>query len=97
MSKLSFSRKLVHEKLLRLEYCRPMLPGPDCLHPYLLKLCAYYLAEPLATIFRFSYDSRTVPSDWKFANVCPIFKKGSRNDAGNYLFQWAYRARLWKV
>jgi len=25
-----------------------------------------------------------VPSDWKSANVCPIFKKGSRNDIGNY-------------
>ena len=25
-----------------------------------------------------------MPHDWKSANVCPIFKKGSRNDAGNY-------------
>ena len=25
-----------------------------------------------------------VPSIWKKANVCPIFKKGSKTDPGNY-------------
>jgi hypothetical protein len=25
-----------------------------------------------------------VPKDWKEANVCPIFKKGSRRQPGNY-------------
>ncbi|CAM4564109.1 unnamed protein product [Caretta caretta] len=31
-----------------------------------------------------SFKSATVPSDWKLANVMPIFKKGSRDDPGNY-------------
>jgi len=25
-----------------------------------------------------------VPDDWKTANVCPIFKKGTKNQTGNY-------------
>jgi len=82
MDKLSFSGELIHEKLMMLDSGKT--PGPDGLHPYLLKSCADYLAEPLAIIFQYSYDSGTVPGNWKSANVCPIFKKGSRNDAGNY-------------
>ena len=28
-------------------------------------------------------ETGKLPVDWKVANVCPIFKKGTRNDAGN--------------
>ena len=31
-----------------------------------------------------SLDSGIVPEDWKLANVTPVFKKGSRNQAENY-------------
>ena len=31
-----------------------------------------------------SFDEGVVPSDWKLANVCPIYKKGSRAHAMNY-------------
>jgi len=31
-----------------------------------------------------SFDTGVVPDDWKTANVCPIFKKGSKSQIGNY-------------
>ena len=35
-------------------------------------------------IFQASLDSGQVPLDWRKAKVVPIFKKGSKGDAGNY-------------
>ena len=35
-------------------------------------------------MFRSSLDSGVVPIDWKTANVCVIYKKGARNECGNY-------------
>ena len=33
---------------------------------------------------RFIHTSGDVPSDWKHANVTPIFKKGVKSNPGNY-------------
>jgi len=54
------------------------------MHPLLLNRCAEVVAEPLALIFQKSFNSGQVPTDWKTANVAPIFKKGTRTDPGNY-------------
>ena len=59
-------------------------PGPDGVHPMLLKECAKFLANPLSKIFKKSLDSGTIPQDWKQADIAPIFKKGNRTDAANY-------------
>ncbi|CAM5081664.1 unnamed protein product [Natator depressus] len=58
--------------------------GPDALHPRVLKELAAVIAEPLAIIFENSWRSGEVPDDWKKANVVPIFKKGKKEDPGNY-------------
>ncbi|CAM4557775.1 unnamed protein product [Caretta caretta] len=58
--------------------------GPDALHPRVLKELADVIAEPLAIIFENSWRSVEVPDDWKKANVVPIFKKGKKEDPGNY-------------
>ncbi|XP_077207180.1 androgen-induced gene 1 protein isoform X2 [Paroedura picta] len=42
------------------------------------------LAEPLSIIFGTSLRTGDVPEDWKRANVIPIFKKGRKEDPGNY-------------
>ena len=59
-------------------------PGPDGIHPLLLKECATEVAEPLALIFQKSFETSSLPDDWRTANIVPIFKKGSRTDRENY-------------
>ncbi|XP_072107366.1 uncharacterized protein [Mobula birostris] len=59
-------------------------PGPDGMHPRVLKEVAVEIAEALAMIFQKSIDSGMVPEDWKIANVTPLFKKGARKQKGNY-------------
>ena len=49
-------------------------PGPDDIHPRILKECAPELAVPLYILFRKSLDGETIPQSWKLANVTPIFK-----------------------
>ena len=58
--------------------------GPDQIPPRVLKELHKELAEPLTILFRKSIESGIVPSDWKFAEVTAIFKKGNRTDPGNY-------------
>ena len=59
--------------------------GPDNLHPKVLKHLASTIAPSLQLIFQKSIATGRVPSDWKQANVSPIFKKGERyNLAANY-------------
>ena len=42
------------------------------------------VSEMLTDIFNSSLESRQVPEDWRVANVTPLFKKGSREELGNY-------------
>ncbi|XP_073404440.1 uncharacterized protein [Dendrobates tinctorius] len=59
-------------------------PGPDELHPRVLKEIAEEIFEPLSIIFENSWRTGEVPEDWRRANVVPIFKKGKKVDPGNY-------------
>jgi len=49
-----------------------------------LKLSADSICVPLTTIYNLSLESGIVPTDWKTANVVPIFKEGDPSDPGNY-------------
>jgi len=42
------------------------------------------LAKPLAKLFNSTLKLGIVPSEWKLANVTPLFKKGVKWDAKNY-------------
>jgi len=53
-------------------------PGPDGLHPCLLKNCANTLTRPLFLIYSQSLENGKISSEWKKANIMPIFKKGSK-------------------
>ena len=58
--------------------------GPDGIPNILLKTCAEEISYGLSAIFQYPLDTRTLPLDWRNANVTPVFKKGDRHLAENY-------------
>ncbi|KAK4823211.1 hypothetical protein QYF61_027358 [Mycteria americana] len=58
--------------------------GPDEIHLRVLKELADVLTKPLSIIYQQSWLTGQVPADWRLANVPPIFKKGRKEDPGNY-------------
>ena len=59
-------------------------PGTDNLHPQVLKELSSSIAPALCRILKASLESGVVPSDWKSANVTPLFKKRSKQITENY-------------
>ena len=58
--------------------------GFDELSARFLQLCTPYIVEPLAYIFNASISTGIYPDHLKIARVASIFKKGSKDDPGNY-------------
>ena len=59
-------------------------PGPDGLHPRVLRELSEVIAYPLKIILDKTFADGKLPTKWKTAEVRPIFKKGSKTDPGNY-------------
>ena len=74
--------ELVKKKLDNLKVNKS--PGPDLLHPRLLKELSDVLSYPLSIIFKNSVDLGVLPDEWKCANITALFKKGDKKYAGNY-------------
>ena len=58
--------------------------GPDGIHLRVLKELAGVLAKPLSIIYQQSWLTGEVLTDWKSASVTPTYKKGQKDDLGNY-------------
>jgi len=58
--------------------------GADDLSPRILNEIKDEIWYSLAVIMQSSIDSGIIPSDWKVANVTPVYKKGSKSRVENY-------------
>ncbi|GAB0204856.1 mitochondrial enolase superfamily member 1 [Grus japonensis] len=58
--------------------------GPHGIHPRVQRELVEVLTKPLSIIYQQSWLAREVPVDWRLANVMPIYKKGWKEDPGNY-------------
>lgn len=82
MSDISITINGVQKLLAGLNPHKAM--GPDKLPPTVLRGLSIEIAPILTQIFRKALSSETTPSDWRQANVTPIFKKGQKYLASNY-------------
>ena len=80
LSEIQVSREVVLGKLNGLKADKS--PGPDGLHPRVLKEVATEIVDALVIIFLNSLYSGVVPEDWRVANVTPLFKKEGERKRG---------------
>ncbi|KFZ63590.1 RNA-directed DNA polymerase from mobile element jockey, partial [Podiceps cristatus] len=72
----------VREYLRNLKVHKSM--GLDEVHLLVLRERADKVAKPLSIVFDRLWKSGEVPTDWRRGNITPIFKKGKKEDPGNY-------------
>ncbi|GAB0190397.1 mitochondrial enolase superfamily member 1 [Grus japonensis] len=72
----------VREHLGKLDIHKSM--GLDGMHPRALRELADVIAKLLSIIFERSWRTGEVPEDWRKASVTLVFKKGKKEDLGNY-------------
>ena len=58
--------------------------GLDNISPRMMKDAAVVVAKPLTRIVNESLSQETVPSEWKYAEITPLYKKGMSTDMDNY-------------
>ena len=58
--------------------------GPDNIPGRILKECSEVISPILLIIFGKSLSCGKIPSEWKHANICPVYKKGDKHDPINY-------------
>jgi hypothetical protein len=79
---LNISAETIKKKLDNLTIDKS--PGPDNIHPRILRELSNILSEPLSIIYSNSYTNSVCPDEWRCANVIALFKKGDHKYAGNY-------------
>ena len=79
---IDLSEETVKKLLLNVNTSKS--PGPDGIHPRVLKEASNSIAKPLSIIFETSLNTGKLPLEWKQANITAIYKKGDKKEAGNY-------------
>jgi hypothetical protein len=82
LSNVDITKEDINKRLKNLKVNKA--PGVDEIVPRILTQNADYLSQPLEYIYRESLETGVVPSEWKQANVTPIYKKGPRELSCNY-------------
>ena len=82
LSTVSITEDKVKAKLKKLK--PSSAPGPDRVWIKVLHDLADQLSAPLAIIYKKLLEEEAVPEIWLKSLVCPIFKKGTKSDPGNY-------------
>ena len=82
IAELHVTSNMVRQEILNMNVNKSC--GPDEISPRILKELVDLLSEPIIVILHKTYQNGELPHDWKFANISPIFKKGSRSLAENY-------------
>ena len=78
----TITSEMVKEKLVKINANKSC--GPDDIHPRLLRELAEFICGPISHLMNMSLDQSVIPNDWKNANICPVFKKGSSRLPENY-------------
>lgn len=74
-----------HRVLYFINKCKTgTAPGPDGIPVQFLKQFKFPLLQPLVVLYRYLMDCGQIPSQWKLADVTPVFKKGLASDVCNY-------------
>ena len=58
--------------------------GPDSIKPVVLKQLKMEIAPVICLLFEKTLQTGQLPSEWKKAQVCPLFKKGDKTEPSNY-------------
>ena len=82
ISDITFSVEGIRQLLSNLDTNKAS--GPDEIPSFILIQFAVEISPILQVIFTKSISSGLLPSDWKKGNICPVFKKGRRDEASNY-------------
>ena len=83
LNDIDITEDIVLNKLQKLKVNKS--PGPDLIHPRVLRDVSPAIATPVTIIFRTSLRTKELPDDWKHANVSAVFKnKGEKTSPVNY-------------
>ena len=82
LTELSLTNDEVRAVLLSLDVSKAT--GPDGIPARLLRETADVIAPSLCCLFNKSLSSGFIPTEWKLANVVPVYKKGDREHTENY-------------
>jgi hypothetical protein len=82
LSVMTVTEELVLKKLLNLNSSKS--PGPDNIHPRVLKEIGKEICTPLTMLFNNSIEMAKIPDEWKLADVTAVHKKGEKSLSENY-------------
>ena len=82
LDNVTFTPELIKAKIKKMK--PSPTPGVDGFTVPLLQHVCDQISKPLSLIYNKSIQENKVPTDWREANVTPIFKKGARGKPSNY-------------